>query len=100
MTNAAGLDANAYLSLTRRSDGPLYEVKSPGFRYFDRPIRFSHLRLLSIWKNSYIVVHRIADKRRLKSRRCSRTWLNYASPIVLEFPILVLIESAAVWRFW
>src|SRR5271163_530566 len=46
MTNAAGLDANAHLSFTRRSDGPLYEVKSPGFRYFDRPIRFSHLRLL------------------------------------------------------
>src|ERR1700683_5643626 len=36
---------------------------------------------------------------RLKIRRCSRTWLNYASPIVLEFSILVLIESAAVWRF-
>src|ERR1700683_1119846 len=51
MTNAASLDANAYLSLTRRSDGPLYEVKSPGFRYFDRPIRFSHLRLLSICTN-------------------------------------------------
>src|SRR5580658_1329760 len=46
MTNAAGLDANAYLSLTRRSEGPLYEVKRPGFRYFDRPIRLSHLRLL------------------------------------------------------
>src|SRR6266404_5713640 len=51
MTNAAGLHANAYLSLTRRSDGPLYEVKSPGFGYFDRPIRFSHFRLLSIRTN-------------------------------------------------
>jgi hypothetical protein len=50
---------------------------------------------------------------RLKIRRCSRSWLyvarqswsedtfvtNYASPIVLEVSILVLIESAAVWRF-
>src|SRR5580700_9935469 len=76
MTNAAGLDANAYLPLKRRSDGPLYEVKSPGFGYFDRPVRFSHFRLLSIWKNSCVV-----------------------SPIVLEVSILVLIESAAVWRF-
>src|SRR5271170_6993629 len=100
MTNAAGLDANAHLSLTRRSDGPLHEVKSPGFRYFDRPIRFSHLRLLSIWKNSYISSFtELRTSGRLKIRRCSRTWLNYASPIVLEFPILVLIESAAVWRF-
>src|SRR6202140_1098060 len=51
MTNAASLDANAYLSLTRRSAGPLYEGKSPGFRYFNRPIRFSHLRLQSIPTN-------------------------------------------------
>src|SRR6202167_6207576 len=50
---------------------------------------------------------------RLKIRRCSRSWLyvarqsgsedafvtNYAFPIVLEISILVLIESAAVWRF-
>jgi hypothetical protein len=36
---------------------------------------------------------------RLKIRRCPRTWLNYASFIVLEFSILVLIENAAVWRF-
>src|SRR5277367_2139596 len=100
MTNAAGLDANAYLSLTRRSDGPLYEVKSPGFRYFDRPVRCFHLRLLSIWKNSCIVVHKnLRTSGGLKSRRCSRTWRNYASPIVLEFSVLVLIESAAVWRF-
>jgi hypothetical protein len=58
MTNAAGLDANAYLPLTRRSDGPLYEVKSPGFRYFDRPIRFSHLRLLSMCRDCLVFVHR------------------------------------------
>src|SRR6266851_3126523 len=58
MTNAADLDANAYLSLTRRSDGPLYEVKSPGFRYFDRLIRFSHLRLLSMCRDCLIFVHR------------------------------------------
>src|SRR5271169_3597263 len=98
MTNAAGLDANAYLSLTRRSDGPLYEVKSPGVRYFDCPIRFSHLRLLSIRKNSCIVVHKnLRTSGRLNIRRCPRTWRNYASPIVLEFSILVLIENAAVW---
>src|SRR5271154_3791007 len=36
---------------------------------------------------------------RLKIRRRSRSWLNYASPIVLEVSIFVLIESAAVWRF-
>jgi hypothetical protein len=36
---------------------------------------------------------------RLKIRRCARSWLNNASPIVLEVPICVLIESAAVWRF-
>src|SRR5271170_1788224 len=98
MTNAAGLDANAHLSLTRRSDGPLYEVKSPGFRYFDRPICFSHFRLLSIWKNSCVVVHKNCGSGRLKIRRCSRSWLyvarqswsedafvtNYAAPIVLE----------------
>src|SRR5580704_2727458 len=36
---------------------------------------------------------------RLKIRRCSRSWLNYASPIVLEVSILVLIENAVVWRF-
>src|ERR1700733_96023 len=58
MTNAAGLDANAYLSLIRRNDGPLYEVKSPGFRYFDRPIRFSHLRLLSMCRDTLVFVHR------------------------------------------
>src|ERR1700723_2747401 len=58
MTNAAGLDANAYLSLTRRSDGPLYEVKTPGFRYFDRLIHFSHLRLLPICRDCLVFVHR------------------------------------------
>src|SRR5580692_8601066 len=36
---------------------------------------------------------------RLKLRRCSRSWLNCASPIILEVSILVLIENAAVWRF-
>src|SRR5271169_6870755 len=62
MTNAAGLDANAYLSLTRCSDGPLYEVKSSGFRYFDRPIRFSHLRLLSMCRDCLVFVHRNFDR--------------------------------------
>src|ERR1700724_1274074 len=57
MANAAGLDANAHLSLTRRSHGPLYEVKNPGFRYFDRPIRFSHLRLLSRCRDCLVCVH-------------------------------------------
>src|ERR1700731_4676973 len=58
MTNAAGLDANAYLSLTGRSDGPLYKVKSPGLYYFDRPIRFSHLRLQSICTDCLVFVHK------------------------------------------
>jgi hypothetical protein len=35
----------------------------------------------------------------LKVRRCSRSWFNYASSIVLEVSIFVLIENAAVWRF-
>src|ERR1700722_18358814 len=56
---------------------------------------------------------RIADKREVKIRCCSRSRLyvarhgwsedavvtSYAAPIVLEVSILVLIESAAVWRF-
>src|SRR5882757_1175107 len=57
MTHTACLDANANLSFTRRNDGPLYEVKSPGFPYFDRSIRFSHLRLLSICRNCFAFVH-------------------------------------------
>jgi hypothetical protein len=36
---------------------------------------------------------------RLKIRRRSRSWLNYATPIVLEVSIFVLIKNAAVWRF-
>src|SRR6266478_2489134 len=62
MTHTASLDANAYLSLTRRSDGPLYEVKSPGFRNFDRPIRFSHLRLLSMCRDCLVFVHRNVER--------------------------------------
>jgi hypothetical protein len=57
---------------------------------------------------------RIADKRQVENSLllailalCRETELgsedalvtNYASPIVLEVSILVLIESAAVWRF-
>src|ERR1700726_3074714 len=73
MTNAAGLDANAYLSLTRRSDGPFYEVQSPGFRYFDRPIRFSHLRLLSVYKTDLSSFTVIFEKRQFPSRL---SWLS------------------------
>src|ERR1700735_4254252 len=58
MTHAARLDANANLSFTRGNDGPLYEVKDPGFRYFNRSIRFSHFRLLSICGNCFVFVHR------------------------------------------
>src|SRR5271155_24757 len=76
MTDAAGLYPDAYLFLTRPDDRLLDEAKSPGFGYLDRPICFSHFRLLSIWKSSCV-----------------------ASPIVLEISILVLIENAAVWRF-
>jgi hypothetical protein len=55
---SASLDADAHLSRPRRSDGPLYEVKSPGFRYFDRSIRLSHLRLLSMCRDCLVFVHR------------------------------------------
>jgi hypothetical protein len=51
MTYTAGLDTDAYLTVTRRNNGSFYEVKGPGLRYFDCPIRISHLRLLSICKN-------------------------------------------------
>jgi hypothetical protein len=70
MTNAAGLDANAHLSLTRRSDEPLDEMKNPGFRYFDRPIRVSHLRLLSMCRDCLVFVHRHFER---------GDWSDYAS---------------------
>jgi hypothetical protein len=58
MTYTAGFDTDAYLSCTRRNNRPLYEVKSAGLRYFDCPIRFSHLRLLSIFTNCLVFLHR------------------------------------------
>src|SRR6266404_197990 len=72
MTHTACLDANANLSFTWRNDGPLYELKSPGFCYFDGSVRFSHLRLLSSRKSSCVVVHKNCGSGRLKIRRCSR----------------------------
>jgi hypothetical protein len=97
---AASLYPDTYLFLTRPDDRLLDEAKSPGLGYLDRLICFSHFRLLSIWKNSCVIVHKNSrTSGRLKIRRRSRSWLNYASFIVLEFSILVLIENAAVWRF-
>src|ERR1700686_4474209 len=76
MTYTASLYPDTYLFLTRPDDRLLDEAKRSGFGYLDRLICLSHFRLLSIWKNSCVV-----------------------SPIILEVSILVLIESAAVWRF-
>ncbi len=42
---------------------------------------------------------RIADKRQVENSPLLAILGNYASPIVLEVSIFVLIESAAVWRF-
>jgi hypothetical protein len=58
MTYTASLYPDTYLFLTRPDDGLLDEAKSPGFGYLDRLICFSHFRLLSIWKNSCVVVHK------------------------------------------
>jgi hypothetical protein len=58
MTYTAGFDTDAYLSCTRRNNRSVYEVKSPGLRYFDCPVRFSHLRLLSICTNCLVFLHR------------------------------------------
>jgi hypothetical protein len=60
MTHTASLDANAHLAFTRRSDRPLYEVKSPGLRYFDRTIRFSHLLLLSMCRIAFFLFTEIS----------------------------------------
>jgi hypothetical protein len=57
-TRALQLEEKGYLSLTRRNNGPFYEVKSPGLRDFDCPIRFSHLRLLSIRINCLVFLNR------------------------------------------
>src|ERR1700683_4594264 len=98
MTYTASLYPDTYLLLTRPDDRLLDEAKSSGFSYLDRLICFSHFRLLSIWKKS-CVVQELRTSGRLRIRRCSRSWLNHAFPIILEVSTLVLIESAAVWRF-
>src|SRR5580658_3234670 len=72
MTYTASLYPDTYLFPTWPDNRLLNEAKSPGFGYLDRLICFSHFV-------SYVT--------------------NHASPIVLEVSILVLIESAAVWRF-
>src|SRR5277367_2705933 len=112
MTYTASLYPDTYLFLTRPDDRLLDEAKSPGFGYLDRLICFSHFRRLSIWKNSCVVVHKNCGGRfkfavardpgsmsrdRAGSEDAFAT--NYASPIVLDVSILVLVESAAVWRF-
>src|SRR5208282_2715523 len=67
MTYTASLYPDTYLSLTRPDDRLLDEAKSPGFGYLDRLICFSHFRLLSIWKNSCVVVHKNCGSGRLKT---------------------------------
>src|SRR6266481_7784718 len=85
MTNAADLDANANLSFTRRNDGPLYEVKSPGFRYFDRSIRFFHLCLLSICTNCLVFLHRnFGSSAFLTTQVCCSTGKERAIPKCLK----------------
>ena len=61
--------------LARPDDRLLDEAKSPGFGYLDRLICFSHFRLLSIWKNSCVVLHKNCGQ---EARRCSRSWLYVA----------------------
>src|SRR5580693_7657329 len=58
MTYTASLYPDTYLFLARPDDRLLDEAKSFGFGYLDRLICFSHFRLLSIWKNSCVALHK------------------------------------------